>query len=736
MMKKTVPVTLVGAVAAAATALATGSAAHAAAPAHHSPMTHQVAAPSTSIPAAFRSASQAATRTHRGVVVSSQTTPTSQLTALPNGQFKLDTSAGPVRIQRGNGWVPINTTLQRGTDGMIRPVAATDQVAFSGGGTGPLVILGSGAHTTTLSLPLTLPTPVLSGSSATYRNIYPGVDLNLTATGTGYTETLVVRTAAAAANPHLATLRITATTRGMHLSKAHDGSLTLTGSGGQDFNAAPPAMWDSTNHPHLGPAPTATDPGGATITPMSTTVTTSSTTGASAASAVGAATTQNTIAIVPPKTALTGPGVTYPLYIDPSFNVTRSSFLTVTSGGYHYDDDSSEDLDVGDCDWSYCNGIGVARSFFDVNTTAFEGTTGVAHVSNAIVTVEEIWSAASTATDVNLEQTQGFPPTQTWPGPSSEGVLDTQASVAGYTGHAPAQVKFGDANVINAFQGLANAHGKTLYLGLVAPNEGDGDEWKRFSNVASDTTAQVFFDYAPATPTDLTIDPNDVVCGTYLTTDTPTFSAQSTDENPTGNTTPVGISFATFRDNLTDPTPVAGNKTKTPIVTTGSANGTATWDAATTDATNPGPLYPAHWEIQAQATSLATDSTQESSAWTTPLQFSYDPTAPAAPTITSNGGGSFTLNAPGAAGFAWALNSQEEPVPTSNQCTYNSTSSTGGLVTADSTGTASLTVPGWLPYNYLFVEAFTGSHVPSPESSTLPTDTASTTHHLELPNPR
>ncbi len=62
------------------------------------------------------------------------------------------------------------------------PAVTTSPVALSGGGSGPLAVLATAGRTLTLSWSAgALPTPTLSGSTATYANVLAGVDLIVTA---------------------------------------------------------------------------------------------------------------------------------------------------------------------------------------------------------------------------------------------------------------------------------------------------------------------------------------------------------------------------------------------------------------------------------------------------------------------------------------------------------------------------------------------------------------------------
>ncbi|MPZ84622.1 MAG: hypothetical protein GEV28_31250 [Actinophytocola sp.] len=135
--------------------------------------------------------------------------------ANPNGTWTLERSAGPVRVRRGDGWVPVDTTLVPVSDGSFAVKAATAEVVFSGGGRTPLVRMAAQGKELTLFWPGPLPDPRVEGDTATYSEVLPGVDLRLRATDRGFGHDIVVKSREAAASPALARITLGLETAGV-----------------------------------------------------------------------------------------------------------------------------------------------------------------------------------------------------------------------------------------------------------------------------------------------------------------------------------------------------------------------------------------------------------------------------------------------------------------------------------------------------------------------------------------
>ena len=191
--------------------------------------------------------------TGRPVTVPALTTPTSVTVARPDGRFAVTESAWPVRARRNGHWENLNPALHRNTSGTLSPAVTTSALTLSGGGTGPLAVMATDARTLSVSWPGgTLPAPTVSGATATYANVYPGVDLAVTASTQGaFSEVLIVHNATAAANPALSSLQFTATAPGLAITATSGGNLQAAPGPGAVpvFTAGAPLAWDSAPPP-------------------------------------------------------------------------------------------------------------------------------------------------------------------------------------------------------------------------------------------------------------------------------------------------------------------------------------------------------------------------------------------------------------------------------------------------------------------------------------------------------
>jgi hypothetical protein len=182
------------------------------------------------------------------VTVDAATTESSQVFANPDGTFTQEMNAAPVRARKDDGtWAPIDTTLVREADGSVRAENTTAGLTFSGGGSGDgLVTLKDEGHALRLGWPTALPEPRLDGATATYAGVLPDVDLKLTALDSGYTSVLVVKTAEAAKNPALATIRMTVSGSGLDIAPTADGGFVARDNDGTPVFESPAGrMWDS-----------------------------------------------------------------------------------------------------------------------------------------------------------------------------------------------------------------------------------------------------------------------------------------------------------------------------------------------------------------------------------------------------------------------------------------------------------------------------------------------------------
>jgi hypothetical protein len=334
-----------------------------------------------------------ASATGKAVLVDAATTQTQQLTANPDGTVTFTDSLLPARVKKNGSWHAVDATLVANGDGTLSPAATPSGLTLSGGGTGPLATMTDPAgHTVSYTLPFALPAPKVSGSTALYRSVLPGVDLSVRVTDQGgFAETLVVHDAAAAADPALRSLTLSASTEGLSLGTDKAGDLQASASDGTVYFTAPrPVMWDSsTTHGAAAAAKThaariagsggkAADTSGDPSGDAGAVTTSTDTAPGSGAQvkAVGLRVSGDKVTLTPDQSMLGGSGVVFPVFIDPSINPTS------TNNSNHYDEiysssscDGSPQYDTpqtagegaGYMQWGDGCGIGLERSLYAIS---------------------------------------------------------------------------------------------------------------------------------------------------------------------------------------------------------------------------------------------------------------------------------------------------------------------------------------------------------------------------------
>ncbi|WP_370112838.1 FG-GAP-like repeat-containing protein [Streptacidiphilus sp. MAP12-33] len=466
------------------------------------------APPATSPDAAALTQAQA---TGKSVPVDADTTATSTTVANPDGTFTYTATPVPTRVQQNGSWVPVDASLQAVTGGYA-PKAAESSVLFSSGGTGPLATISNAAgQSVSVAWPSALPAPTVSGATATYANVYPGVDLQMTATTDGgYTEHLVVKDATAAANPALTDIHLdTSTSAGLTLSRNQAGGLQATDSSGNAVFSSPTAtMWDTPANA----AGAATTQGGAaklsaqslSSTPASGSA--SSQDGADQVTPIAVNVSGSGVDLVPPAGSLTAAGNTYPLVIDPSLTPKEQGWTwtsSVNSGtSYWQGSNNTNDTNahVGYDDWcsngaSGCTAFGVTRSLFNLDTTPLMGK----HVTSATVSITEQGptSSWSGTRQIDLHGANNFDNTTTWNTQSIWSTVAATGNFASINSTATGNANFDVTGLIQS----AVANGYTRQnIALQAHDETDDTAYRYLLGGTLQT--QVTFWSTPVAPAD------------------------------------------------------------------------------------------------------------------------------------------------------------------------------------------------------------------------------------------
>ncbi|WP_436776509.1 hypothetical protein [Yinghuangia sp. YIM S09857] len=723
---------LVAALPATATAAAPASAgAQGAAPA--AAPTVEGPSPETVTSGEARAAAEAK-RTGKPVPVPELMTETDDVLANPDGTFSLTRRAAPVRVQQGATWRDLDATLAKDASGAVRPKATTTDLVLSGGGAAPMATMNDRGSKLAFTWPTALPAPQLLGNTAVYANVLPDVDLKVTADTSGaFSHVLVVKTASAAKNPQLASLKLGTQAEGVTLAEDAAGNLrAVDAAGAPVFQAPAPMMWDSSTNATAASPSTSGDPSAVSAATDDTPLPEAS---APASSEEGPGTGAkvapleahvggNALTLTPDQELLTAADTRFPVYIDPTWiSVGRgSSAWAYVQQAYettpHYKE-PNDNLGVGYQGWD--PGMGQQIAYWQVDVSPANDPVNLAGkvINKATLTATEVFSSDWSCTaqhPLTLKLTQGIHAGTTWG--TRPGVLDTWGSRTAGGSFNPNKQTQDCGNLPVEFDVTGEIRERAHWPNVTVSLEGSASAvgFKRF---ARNTTLSVTYNSVPNTPADLNAQPAPTRAdGTVLQ------GCAGTETGFIGITNPAtgGIHL---RAKLSDPdnTVVRGHFSVSKDYDGGpvAASGTSAWvNTGTTVDVAIGQLEPGRkywWSVQS-------DDDLSRSAWAPSCTFVIDGTSPTNLAVTStdfpvagggkkaNQPGSFTLSATdvgtGVQKFEYSLGGTlsvgggNDSVPATNgQATFTLTPSIWGTNTltvqaVDAAGNRSSV------YNYVF----------------------------------
>lgn len=611
--------------------------------------------------------------------------------ANPDGTLQMDVSNVPVRVRRETAWVPIDTTLERRADGTVAPRATTVSMVLSGGGAAPLVTLQRGNGSLSLTAPFALPAPTLAGDIATYAEVLPGVDLVVRAGADTFSERFVVKSAAAAANPDLSSLRFGTRTSGLVVRTRADGGVeAVDGRGTVVLTGPAPIMWDSAGASGANPALSAEAPGaaGAGADAAAAAVSAAAAAGSAAAendnqpvegdkvAPVGVVADAQGLTLKPDLALLRGVGTRYPVYLDPTLGATRNAWAMVnktypTTEYWKWAGDSSDSEGMGHID-DPAAGVHTKRLFYQFTTSSLNGKT----IYSATFRAFETHAYSCTASKVEAWHVGTISSTTNWDHQpaniaSTSTGLQSSATVAyGRSGCTPggAWVSF---DVTPAVKYQTSHSGASTTIKLKGASETSSSSWKRFKYGA---TLSIVYNTPPPAPSGLTMTGPSAACATgagraVFPNDPPVLNAKFRDSDAGEN---VQGSFELFTS--------TGTLLKTYLAPAKAPNSVQTYDLA---AAGVYPL-PAGMADGIYKWRVRTKDPKVYGAYSGYCEFAIDKTAPAPPTITPSaatqaaaqpgpfpfgGTATFTVSSTdaGTKTYKWSVNSG---VPTSAGIAY------------------------------------------------------------------
>ncbi|WP_430791341.1 LamG-like jellyroll fold domain-containing protein [Actinoplanes sp. G11-F43] len=561
------------------------------------------------------------------VVVDALRNEYSQVVAQPDGRMTFESSVLPERVQRGEGWVDVDLDLASGSDGLLRPAASVADVAFSNGGTAPLVTLTRGGRAMTMSWPGTLPPPAIDENSAKYIEVLPGVDLVVRATETGFTHVLVIKSAAAAAQPAVREVRFEL--GGDAQIEAADGALRAVSDGSVLAATEPAVMWDSRSATAAVPRTSRS----ALPAQASSPSTTEAAGDAARTAPVAVRLSDGDLVLHPDATLLEH--AAFPLYVDPAWSVAKAKWAYSTNNGSNNTDYSTARVGLNPETGA------LYRSFFQFNTTAGGVALKGKHIESARVEMklDHSWSCDRTVASMHWSSAINATMKATWSAMDLLRYLDSatgRANQAGGCGviQGDEDMIFQGAKVTSFVQEAANKSWPNITVGFTTrDSSGEGEStqarWKKF--LPKNAKLWADYDSKPTAPTGLQV--AGVSCSTSaavtIGTLTPTFAAQFNDADASDSLTGAFEWIEVPAAGMGSVTSTVPGRQKAPPNKTNVSNNTKATSAAVSAEKNK------KYAFRAQTTDKAPYS--QTGPWSAWCQFKVDSTVPTVSgTVLSN----------------------------------------------------------------------------------------------------
>ncbi|BCL14613.1 hypothetical protein GCM10017556_23520 [Micromonospora sagamiensis] len=457
-----------------------------------------------------------ARETGRSVQVRSLTSETTEVYALPDGQFRADIAAGVQRFRRGGDWVPVDLTLQLRRDGSVAPKAHPNDLRISGrasAGVHELAAVGRGAGRVAMGWSGVLPTPVLAGNRATYVDVRPGVDLVVAATRTGFEQFLVVKTRKAAAQVETITFPFTGPGVAS-AARSGNGAIVISDRAGDQTARIPaPLMWDAKRAAAAG-GPAAEKPVRTQVVSNGGTV---------------------ELILTPDRSWLLSASTRYPVTIDPTVDPLTTTFDTYVRESVTTDKNQEPDLQIGLLATTPAT---LARSFLTWDTTLLAGK----QINAATVSFWNFWSDTCTPTswEIWTAGTSTYSTTFT-DQPSWDHMEARSTATFGSTNCADGWATIDGKGF---FQRAATANKTRAGMGVRATDETATTGFKQFrsregTNAAEDPKASVTYNSWPTITSRATVPATTCVTGSsrpLVNTLTPQLKATVADGDETAMT--------------------------------------------------------------------------------------------------------------------------------------------------------------------------------------------------------